>query len=221
MKNVTLVACALAVALVVGSPSYAQEAAGQAALGNAAGPVDERTLAIGDTPEAQAGGIGTSGPSTLAYFLRMLLVLALVLAAMYLVLRFVRGLSRPKEEEAGAIRVLTSASLGTGKALHVVSLGEKAWLVGATEASVSLLAELDDKELLDGLRLEADTKAPPKRKDFSALLGDMLARGKAAPRRGSFGAGSGRAGGGFSLPGSADFYERQKERLRRFKEEGK
>jgi hypothetical protein len=38
--------------------------------------------------------------------------------------------------------------------VHVISLGEKAWLVGSADSSVSLISEIDDKETIDAMLLD-------------------------------------------------------------------
>jgi flagellar protein FliO/FliZ len=216
LKTQALVLCAF-LALGVSVVSTAQAAGSQsrgtggAALGNAA--TDETTLVIGGG-EAGAGNAGTAAaaPDSLLYFLRMLLVLAMVLGAMYLVFRLLRAIARPRQAEDSAIRVLSTTSLGSGRALHVVALGEKAWLVGATDASVNLLAPVEDRELVDGLLLRASQEGAAARPDFQAILGDFLGkRGRAPLGGGKPSAGIGSAGG---------FISRQRGRLGKFREPG-
>jgi flagellar protein FliO/FliZ len=168
--------------------------------------VDETTLSLGDaTTQAQAAK-DAAAPSTLSYFIRMLFVLALVLAAIYCVYRLMRKLARPKESESSAIKLLASTGLGPGKALHVVALGTKAYLVGATDSSVNLVAEIEDKDYLDRLVLEAETKpkATPER-DFGQVLYGLLGarRGGRDRKRGQQG-------------GAGDFLAGQRDRLRKF-----
>lgn len=204
MKRIALILCAF-VALGAGAVGFAQGATG-AGRGAAAGAVgtaqavDETALAIGDGAAPQAGRSGPSGPKTLGYFIRMVVVLALVVASIYLVFRLMKRLSRPAQGKAGSIKVLASTALGAGKALHVVTLGSKGYLVGASENAISLIAEIDDKECLDALVLEAATAPSGGASGFGELLGSMLGgKGRKAPPR-----------------GPSDFLSGQRERLRKF-----
>lgn len=216
MKKYALVLCALLWALGSGAVATAQgakpaPAAGAAgALGNAQA-VDETALPIVDQAGAAAGG-ETAVPSNLGYFLRMVFVLALVLGAIYLLMRFLRRAGRPKVQEDSALRVLASASVGPGRALHVVSLGAAAYLVGATDSAVSLIDKIDDKEFIDALALRAATEAGAPRGDFSAVLGSLLGKAKGASGK------AGRRAGTEGTEGGAgpEYLARQRDRLKKF-----
>lgn len=202
MKPIALILCAIA-ALGASTVCFAQGAvkapgAGAAGVVGTAQAVDETALAIGDAGVAPAAGAAAAGTNTLAYFVRMVLVLALVVVAIYLVVRFIRKLSRPKLGDEASIKVLASASLGSGRAVHVVSLGSKAYLLGAADSSVSLIAEIGDKEYVDALALKA-ASSPGGGASFSQLLGSMLG-GRGRSRSGR---------------GGADYLAGQRERLRK------
>lgn len=217
MKKYALVLCAAIWAFGVGAVATAQGAsapsgaqatgAGTAgALGNAQA-VDETALAIGDQTAAGAqSGLRATGPSNLSYFIRMVLVLALILGAIWLVFRFMKKVGQPRHSGGDTIKVLAQASLGTGKAVHLVGLGGKAWLVGTADSSVSLIAEVDDRELLDELALKAATAEDAPRADFSSMLQGLLGKKK---RSGTMGA----AG----LDGlDAGYLAKQRDRLKKF-----
>lgn len=223
MKVYALVLCAM-MAFGAGASISAQQAAkpqattgttNAQALGNAQA-VDETTLSLDAQTPATNQAAQAAGPDTFAYFLRMILVLALVVGAMYLVFTVMRRLAKPKESGDSPIRVLGSRALGPGKSVHLLGLGSKAWLVGASEHSLSLIAEIDDKELLDGLELDAATHKPPVSGDFAAILSSLLSRRKGGMKGAEppvFG-GVGKTGAGNE--GSASFIARQRGRLDRF-----
>jgi flagellar protein FliO/FliZ len=141
----------------------------------------------------------------------MIVVLALVLAAIYGVYRLMKSLAKPKAADNSSLRMLASSSLGAGKALHIVALGSKAYLIGVTEASVNLVAEVVDKEYLDALILEAATlpekAGPGAGRDFGEMLTKLLGGRRAADRTKSA-AGRQR--------GTGDFLAGQRDRLRKF-----
>jgi flagellar protein FliO/FliZ len=139
----------------------------------------------------------------------MIVVLALVLAAIYGVYRLMKRMAKPKAADSSAVKVLASTSLGTGRALFVVALGSKAYLVGATDASVNLVAEVEDKEYVDALILEA-AMSPEKARSASAKDFGEILTGLLGGRRGGGKPGAGKPRG----PG--DFLAGQRERLRKF-----
>jgi flagellar biosynthetic protein FliO len=212
LKRIALVLCA-ALALGTGAVAGAQGSStlAQAATGSAVGTassVDETTLSLNDSGANAKAAKTAAGSSTLAYFLRMIVVLALVLAAIYGVYRLMKKAAGPKVIESPAIKVLASSSLGTGKALHVVLVGAKGYLVGATDSQVSLVAAIDDKEYLDALVLEAEANPPPREgsgREFGKVLSSLMSgKGMSGKRE----AGKKR--------GEGDFLSGQRDRLRKF-----
>ncbi|MDA8427418.1 MAG: flagellar biosynthetic protein FliO [Treponema sp.] len=211
MKRKALVLCAvlaLGMGVVAGAQSTTVPRTDAAGAVGTAQTVDETTLVIGDKAATVPAGQASAGPNTFAYFIRMIVVLALVLGAIYLVYRLMRRMAHPQEAEDSAVKILASTGLGPGKKLHVVGLGEKAYLIGVTEASVSLIAEVQDKEFVDALTLKAalSPEKAARRADFSDLLGSLL--GRARPRSSA----ARREAGG----GRGDYVARQRERLRKF-----
>jgi flagellar protein FliO/FliZ len=129
----------------------------------------ERALPLGDDVTAISDG-GTASVFTL---LRMLLVLAVVAVAIYGVVVFMKRVSRPPQQRNPHLKVLARAPLGAGAVAAVVAVGNKAWLIGAGESSVSLLSEITDQELIDTMLLDESQKsadAGGKLADFGALL---------------------------------------------------
>jgi flagellar protein FliO/FliZ len=109
---------------------------------------------------------------TIFVVLRMILILALAAAAIYGVVFFFKRLSRPSEQKNLYLKVLASAPLSPGSSVSVVSLGNRAWLVGAGANGVSLISEITDQEMVDAMLLD-DSRRPgagPKLLDFSAIL---------------------------------------------------
>ncbi|GHV74734.1 hypothetical protein AGMMS49940_20360 [Spirochaetia bacterium] len=127
---------------------------------------------------------------TIFVVLRMVLVLALAAAAIYGVVFFFKRLSRPAEQKNPYLKVLAGAPLTTGSSVFVVSLGNKAWLVGAGSGAgtggVSLIAEITDREMVDAMLLEDSRKGPtggPKLPGFAAILRRLGGGGDMADKR--------------------------------------
>lgn len=124
---------------------------------------DESTLPI----QGEEGSTGRG----LWVFVRMILVLGLVLGLIYLLYRFLKKNSYIASDDDKFLRRAASISLGPGKSVQIVTLIDKAYLVGVSENSINLISEIDDAELINALNLYADkTQAASKPKNFSEIL---------------------------------------------------
>ncbi|MDR0390113.1 MAG: flagellar biosynthetic protein FliO [Spirochaetaceae bacterium] len=112
---------------------------------------------------------------------RMVLVLALAAAAVYGLVYFFRRLSRPQPVQDTFLKVLSSVHLGSNRYAHVVSVGSSAYLVGAGDSGVTLIAEIEDREIIDAMLLEESRKASEGGKplDFKKLLRRFSGQGPA------------------------------------------
>jgi len=78
----------------------------------------------------------------------MVLVLALAALAVYGVVFLIKRAGRTPDYRDPHLHVLARAPLGPNAYAAVLSLGGKAWLVGASDGGVSLIAEVEDQETL-------------------------------------------------------------------------
>lgn len=124
--------------------------------------------------DAAEEGPDIAAPGTFSGFaaLRMVLVLALSAAAIYGVVFFFKRLAKPSVAANPYLKVLARAPVASGNAVAVVSVGTRAWLVGAGDGGVSLIAEIEDRELVDAMLLDNSRNegGASKFPDFSALL---------------------------------------------------
>jgi flagellar protein FliO/FliZ len=162
--------------------------------------VDETSLALADTAEG-ANGAAAGGSSMLPYFFRMILVLGLVIATIYGLYALLKRSTKPAIASDTYLRLLATTNIGVGRSLHVVSLGDKAWLIGATESSITLISPVDDKELVDALALRAAEAPETPRRDFTVMLNEMLGRKGARKTSSAI---------------ASDFFSRQRDRLKKF-----
>ena len=134
----------------------------------------ERALSLDDSGTGIAQPI--PGTSVLS-ILRVLLTLAVVAAAIYGIVFFIKRLSRGSTAQDPFLKTLASTPLGLNRSAHIVSVGSRAWLVGAAESGVSLISEIDDQDILNEMLLENSRKSaetPAGRfPDFRALLGRL------------------------------------------------
>jgi flagellar protein FliO/FliZ len=135
---------------------------------------DERSLSLGSpAADAKPNTVKSNGVGVWA-FIQMILVLMLVVGTIYAVFTMIKKFNKTPSAQSSGLRVLASAGLGPGKAVHVVQAGQKAFLVGAADQSVSLIAEVTDKEYLDQLVLAAESNPPRDKIDFSTILSGIL-----------------------------------------------
>lgn len=192
-------------ALAQPAPGADGSRTGPASGQGSAAPAAETDLVLAESSEsASQGNRNALSESAWPYFLRMLLTLAFVLGAIWLTFRLLRRAGRPKVPEDAFVRVLASAPLGTGRWLYVVSLGAKAFLIGATDSSINLIHEVEDPELIDEMRLRAATAPQADTRDFGTLLAGLL---KPVSKH--------RADSAKGIPGT-EFLARQRDRLKRF-----
>ena len=179
-----MVCCALT--LLVGPASWAQESAAGSTpfIDESTIPLPEAAIPLGeDTTALQAvAPVISTGD-----FIRMLLILGVVVAAIYGVFYLIRRATVGRVPENELISLLGSKGLSTGRMLHVIRVGNSVYLVGAAENSISLISELTDKETLDAVALQeaqAETAAA-NRRPFQELLADLLPGGGGTPAAGA------------------------------------
>ena len=161
---VLLIAAALLVAVC---PLSAQQPQPSPAVAGAA-PVDATPLpAAGGDGSAAAGGVVSTGD-----FVRMVVVLAAVLGAIYLLFRLIRRGAAGRLGNSELIAVLGSRSLGGNRSLHLVRAAGGYYLVGAGDQAVNLLAEITDPERLDLLAAHAAGQGGAARGRFADLLAE-------------------------------------------------
>ena len=158
-------------AAAAGTGSEGASASGAQSLKNS-----EKDLLIntGSAPDSVSGG----APSTLWLFIRMIFVLALVIVCIYVLVYFLKKGFTQRSPESPFLKRAVSLTLAPGKAVHVITMPGKAWLVGTGESSVNLIGEITDKELVDRLILEADKVPSEKPKDFAGILAAFTATAK-------------------------------------------
>jgi flagellar protein FliO/FliZ len=131
----------------------------------------EQALSLGDDISGT-----TAAPSAASALgiLRILLTLAVVAAAIYGIVFFIKRTSRNTRTRDPFLRILASVPLGTNRGAHIIAVGSRAWLVGAAENGVNLISEVEDKDVLNAMLLEDSRKSaetPMGRfPDFRALL---------------------------------------------------
>ena len=96
-----------------------------------------------------------------ATLLRTSLVLALVCAAAWLLIRFWARRQDLRRSRGGVLERVSSLSLGAGSSLHLVRARGRLLLLGVSQAGVVLLSELDPGQQDGAPESSAPLAAPP------------------------------------------------------------
>ena len=158
---------------------------------------DESTISLAPRQETSV--------STFWLFARMILVLAAVVACIYAVLWLFKQSMRTQDSDDPFLRLVSSVPLGNGKAAEIITLVDRAYIIGVAENSVNLIAEVTDKELVDAMNLYSDEhKNVKKPRSFADIL-DIFMPGGPRDKGGVFGSSQNKL---------SDMLERQRERIK-------
>lgn len=117
-------------------------------------------------------------PSTVLTFVRMIVALITVIALIYGVLWFVKKKTNVVKTDDEYLRRAAYINIAPGKTIEVITLIDKAYLIGVTEDSITMLGEIDDDELIKAMNLTADKKTNIKKAtSFSEVLDMFLIKG--------------------------------------------
>ena len=112
--------------------------------------------------------------SGIGIFIRMVLVLILIVCLIYGVFWFIKKKTNVVTNDDDYLRRVAAINVAPGKSVQVVTLIDKAYLIGVTDDSITLLGEINDDELIKAMNLSADKKANIKKPlSFSEVL-DMF-----------------------------------------------
>ena len=190
-----------------GFPLAAQE---QPAPGTAATDRTPLPESAASERPAAAGAVATGD------YLRMVVVLAAVLGAIYLLFRVIRRGAGGRLNGSERIDLLASRSLGGSRSLHLVRVGRQFLLVGAADQAVNLVARITDPESIDTLGASLAAGADRSRGRFADLLADA---GIAAESRRATAAPDAAGGAGGDVRGAVRFLRRQRDRLRHLRQD--
>ena len=138
--------------------------------------ISEETIIISDdaVSENSATAQTYKGPSTVGMFVRMIVVLIIVVGLIYGVFWFIKKKTNIVKTDDEYLRRAAYINIAPGKSVEVITLIDKAYLIGVTEDNITLLGEIHDEELIKAMNLTADKKNNTKKPaSFSDVL-DMF-----------------------------------------------
>lgn len=139
-------------------------------------PLTEESIVFSD--DANTDNSSTTqaykGPSTVAMFIRMIVVLVIVIGLIYGVLWFIKRKTNVVKTDDDYLRRAAYINIAPGKTIEVITLIDKAYLIGVTEDNITMLGEIDDKELISAMNISADKKNNTKKPATFADVLDMF-----------------------------------------------
>ena len=140
--------------------------------------LSEDSIILDDPANTSEDSNKYKGISTIGVFVRMIVVLVIVVVLIYGVLWFIKKKSNVVKTDDDYLRRATYINIAPGKTIEVITLIDKAYLIGVTEDNITMLGEIEDKELIQAMNLNADKKANIKKPvNFSQVLDMFLVKG--------------------------------------------
>ncbi len=96
--------------------------------------------------------------STFALFFKMVFALAVVLALAYFAVRVLKKGAKLGSSDDPFLRHVSHVSIGTNRSVDVVTILDHAYLLGVSDNSVNLIAQIENQELVNSMNLYADKK---------------------------------------------------------------
>ena len=145
-------------------------------------PLTEESIVISDDNTTESGNNASTykGPSTVGMFVRMIVVLVIVIGLIYGVLWFIKKKTNVVKTDDDYLRRAAYINIAPGKTIEVITLIDKAYLIGVTEDNITMLGEIDDKELISAMNISADKKNSPncykpnRHQDFLLCIPDSI-----------------------------------------------
>ncbi|MCR5188672.1 MAG: flagellar biosynthetic protein FliO [Treponema sp.] len=140
--------------------------------------LSEDSIILEDSSASDSSDNDFKGTSTVGVFVRMIVVLVIVVALIYGILWFIKKKTNVVKTDDDYLRRVAYINIAPGKTVEVITLIDKAYLIGVTEDNISLLGEIEDKELIQAMNLNADKKNNTKKPvNFAQVLDTFLVKG--------------------------------------------
>lgn len=110
-------------------------------------------------------------------YIKIVVVLALVVLVIYLIFRFLRKAMKINEDAGEKAVIISSQSLGPGKAIQVIYIATKYLIIGVTNDNINLITEITDPKEIERLELQINNKKTDEGNSFIDILSGII-RGK-------------------------------------------
>lgn len=126
----------------------------------------------------ETSNLNLKQPSTAWTFIKMILFLCLVVAAIYAVMCFFKKKVNNTKSDDNFLRRVSSLNIGPGKSVEIVTLLDNAYILGVTDSNINVIDQIEDKELIEALNLNFDKNQNVKKPmNFADVLDIFMPNG--------------------------------------------
>lgn len=126
----------------------------------------------------ETSNLNLKQPSTAWTFIKMILFLCLVVAAIYAVMWFFKKKLNNTKSDDDFLRRVSSLNIGPGKSVEIVTLLDNAYILGVTDSNINVIDQIEDKELIEALNLNFDKNQNVKKPmNFADVLDIFMPNG--------------------------------------------
>ena len=137
--------------------------------------ISEESIVLSDDLSTETSSPTTyKGPSTVGMFVRMIVVLIIVVGLIYGTLWFIKKKTNVVKTDDEYLRRAAYINIAPGKTVEVITLIDKAYLIGVTADSSTMLGEINDEELIKAMNITADKKSNTRKPTSFADVLDMF-----------------------------------------------
>ncbi len=132
----------------------------------------ESKMLIQPYSEDTSSVVSEKQPSSIWLFIRMILVLAIVIACIYGVVFFIKKSMKTTDfSDDPYLKVVSTISLAPGKFIYIVTLNSVGYILGVTDNSINLIGQVEDSDLINAMNLNAEKReSTQKSKNFETIL---------------------------------------------------
>ena len=105
---------------------------------------------------------------------RLVLSLVFVVFLAYIVIRFMRKSKLFVVNDDAYLKLVAQLNIEQGKSIKVFTLGDKAYIVGVTNNTITKIAEFEDKVLIDAMNLKASENPTSEATSFSKVFSNFF-----------------------------------------------
>ena len=126
----------------------------------------------------ETSNLNLKQPSTAWTFIKMILFLCLVVAAIYAVMWFFKKKLNNTKSDDNFLRRVSSLNIGPGKSVEIVTLLDNEYILGVTDSNINVIDQIEDKELIEALNLNFDKNQNVKKPmNFADVLDIFMPNG--------------------------------------------
>lgn len=116
----------------------------------------------------------TDTVSYTSHIVRLVLSLVFVVFLAYVVVRFMKKSKLFVVNDDAYLKLVAQLNIEQGKSIKVFTLGEKAYIIGVTSGSITRIAEIEDKVLIDAMNLKANEAPSKEASSFSSVFANFF-----------------------------------------------